>query len=181
VAIPNVSATFTMGVNYQCQGAAEGAAYQPLTASGNPKKNIAFKTGTTASGQINELASLIQDVAASGTATVNLQSLLDVVGQTVDLVRIKGLVFQLLSTADDATNGTACSSVTVGNAGTNPHPLFMNAGTDRFILNNGEAVGWLSPSANGVAVSPTVKNVLITNNDSGNAAAVQITVLGADA
>ena len=45
MAISNVSATFSVGVSYQAQGAAPGAQYQPTTAQGNPKKNIAFKTG----------------------------------------------------------------------------------------------------------------------------------------
>src|SRR5262245_48340802 len=119
MAISNVSATFSMGVSYQAQGAASGSQYQPTTAQGNPKKNIAFKTGTTVTGQINELASKIFNLAASGTTTINLQSLLDVLGTTAVLVRIKGLMIQLLSATDDPDNGTACSGVTVGNAGSN--------------------------------------------------------------
>jgi hypothetical protein len=172
-----------MGVSYQAQGAAPGAQYQPTTAQGNPKKNIAFKTGTTAGGQINELASKIFPIAAgtSSTTTVNLQSLLDVLGQTTSLVRIKGLMFQLLSPADDADNGTACSGVTIGNAGSNANQMFLGATTHTIVLGNGEAVGWLSPSANGLAVGSTHENVLLTNNDNAVAAAVQVTVLGADA
>lgn len=181
MAIASVSATFSMGINYQCQGNAEGAAYQPTTAQGNPKKNIAFKTGTTTSGQIDELYSTILSIAASGTQTLNLQSLLDVIGQTTNLVRIKGVLFQLLSTTDDSVNGTACSGVTVGNAGSDPNPMFLGGGTMTFVLSNGDALGWQTPSANGLTVSSTVKNVLITNNDSVNAAAVQVTILGADA
>jgi hypothetical protein len=181
VAIESVSATFSMGVSYQAQGSAPGSQYQPTTAQGNPKKNIAFKTGTTASGQINELASKIFPIAASGNTTVNLQALLDVLGQTADLVRVKGLLLQLLSTADDPSNGTACSGVTIGNAGTHPFLGFLGGTTPTITLGNGEALGWLSPSANGLAVSLTACNLLITNNDGSNAAAVQVTVLGADA
>jgi hypothetical protein len=180
VAIPSVTATFSLGVSYQCQSNPTGSQYQPTTAQGNPKKNIAFKTGTTVTGQVNEVASLIQSVDASGTATINLQSLLDVVGQTTALVRVKGLLFQLLSPLDDSTNGTACSGVTIGNAGTHPFLGFLGGTNPTLTLGNGEALGWLSPSANGLAVTSTTENILITNNDSVNAAAVQITMLGAD-
>lgn len=179
--ISNVTASFSVGVSYQAQGNAPGSQYQPTTAQGNPKKNIAFKTGTTAGGQIDELASQIFNVTASGTVTVNLQSLLDVLGATVSLVRIKGLLFQLLSPADDAANGTACTGVTIGNAGSDPNQMFLGATTHTILLGNGEAVAWLSPSANGLAVSSGAKNILITNDDGTNAAAVQVTVLGADA
>jgi hypothetical protein len=181
VAIANVSATFSMGVSYQCQSNPTGAQYQPTTAQGNPKKNIGFKNGTTASAQINELDSFIQDIIASGTATINLQSLVDVVGQTTTLVRVKGLLFQLLSSTDDPTKGTNCSGVTIGNAGTHPFVGFLGGTSQTFTLGNGEALGWLSPSANGLAVTSTAENILITNNDGSNAAAVQITILGADA
>jgi hypothetical protein len=181
MAINSLSATFSMGISYQAQGAAPGSQYQPTTAQGAPKKNIAFKTGTTTSGQINELASAIFDVTASGTATINLQSLLDVLGQTVTLVRVKGLLFQLLSMADDASYGTACSGVTIGNAGTHPFLGFLGGTDPTITLGNGEALGWLSPSANGLSVSNTTENILITNTDSTNAAAVQVTLLGADA
>jgi hypothetical protein len=181
MSIESVTATFSMGVSYQAQGASPGAQYQPTTAQGNPKKNIAFKTGTTAAGQINEVGSKIFSIVASGTATVNLQALADVLGQSADLVRVKGLMFQLLSATDDSDNGTACSGVTIGNAGTHPFLGFLGGTTPTITLGNGEALGWLSPSANGLAVSSTVCNILITNNDGSNAAAVQVTVLGADA
>jgi hypothetical protein len=180
VAIASVSATFSMGVSYQAQGAAPGSQYQPTTAQGNPKKNIAFKTGTTTSGQINEVASAIFTIAGSGTHTVDLQSLLDVLGQTVVLVRVKGLLFQLLSTADDSVNGTACSGVTIGAAGSDPFVGFLGGTNPTLTLGNGEALGWLSPSANGLPITSSTENVLITNNDGTNPAAVQVTVLGAD-
>ena len=119
-------------------------------------------------------------VLVSGSGT-NLQSLLDVLGQTVSLVRIKGLLFQLLSTSDDQANGTACSGVTVGNAATNANKMFLGAQSHTLVLGNGEAVAWVSPSAAGLAVDGTHLNVLVTNNDVVNSAAVQVTVLGSDA
>jgi hypothetical protein len=182
VAISSVSATFAVGVSYQCQGAAPGQQYQPTTAQGNPKKSIAFKTGTTTSGQINELSSKIYAISASGTTTISLQALLDVLGQTVNLVRIKGLLLQLLSTTDDTTNGTACSGVTI-NATPPSHPFlgFLGGTNPTITLASGEALAWISPGANGTAVAGTNYQIEVTNNDAVNAAAFQITVLGADA
>src|SRR5438067_880364 len=134
MSISSVTATFSVGVSYQAQGAAPGSQYQPTTARGNPKKNVAFTTGTSAAAKVNELASKIFSVAAGATATIDLRSLLDVLGQTVTLVRVKGLLFQLLSTADDPVNGTACGGVTVGNAGSSPHALFLGATTHTLVL-----------------------------------------------
>jgi hypothetical protein len=181
MAISNVSATFSVGISYQAQGAAPGSQYQPTTAQGNPKKNIAFKTGTTTAGQVNEIASKIFAIAASGTTTISLQSLTDVLGQTVNLVRVKGLLFQLLSTADDSVNGTACSGVTL-NATPPSHPFlgFLGGTNPTITLGNGEALAWLSPSANGTGVSGSAYQIEVTNLDSTNAAAFQVTILGAD-
>jgi hypothetical protein len=182
MAISNVSATFSVGVSYQAQGAAPGAQYQPTTAQGSPKKNIAFKTGTTSAGQVNEIGSKIFSISATGTTTISLQALTDVLGQTVNLVRIKGLLLQLLSTTDDATNGTACSGVTI-NATPPSHPFlgFLGGTNPTITLGNGEALAWLTPSANGTAVSGTAYQIEVTNNDATNAAAFQVTILGADA
>jgi hypothetical protein len=179
--LPSVSATFSVGVGYQCQNAAPNSQYQPITAQGNPKKAIGFTTGTNTANQVDELSSKIYSVAAGGTANIDLTALLDVLGNTVSLVRVKGLLFQLLSTADDATNGTACSGVTIGNAGSNAFQMFLGAQAHTIVLGNGEAAAWLSPSAGGLTVNGTHKIVLITNNDVVNPAAVQVTVLGADA
>jgi hypothetical protein len=181
MSISSITATFAVGVSYQAQGATPGSQYQPTTARGNPKKSVAFTTGTNAAAKVNEIGSKIFSVAASGTATIDLRSLLDVLGQSVTLVRVKGLLFQLLSTTDDPANGTACSGVTVGNAGSNPNALFLGATSHTIVLGNGEAVAWLSPLAAGLTVDTTHRNVLLTNNDPGVTAAVQITVLGADA
>lgn len=62
---------------------------------------------------------LLLSIAAGGYASINLQSLTDVANQTaVSLARIKGARIRLLGASevapDGSTQGTACSSVSVG-------------------------------------------------------------------
>ena len=180
----NLSAAVQIGIpSYQVQFAATGAQYQPTSCTGSPQSRINFVLGTNVANQINEIYSAILSIAASGTSTINVQSLADIWGNTgVSLVRIKGLLFQLLSTAQDPINGTVCSGVTIGQAGSNPFLMFLTGTTPGMVLGNGEAIGWATPLAAGnTSISGSAKNILITNNDSVNAAAVQVSILGANA
>lgn len=183
MAIPNLANTVTCGWTWTCQTTPASTDYQPQTASANPKVlGLNFSTGTNTAKAANQIASAIYAIAASGNTVINLQSLTNVLGTaSVALVRLKGILVRLLSVADDAVNGTACSSVTVGNAATNPNLLFLGGTTPTFTLNNGEHLEWSTPGAAGIAVSPSACNLKVLNNDGANAAAVQVSVIGADA
>lgn len=162
-------------------------AQQPYTQGDAVATGYSFGTANAnaAVGGADELVSFLQTIAPGGSATIDLQSITNILQQTgVALVRLKGYKIRLLSSgtvgAVDSVNGTLCSSVTVGNAGSAPNPLELEDATYRYRIKNGGSHQHFDPSAAGfVAVSPSSRNILITNNDGSVAAAVQVTVVGA--
>ncbi len=156
--------------------------------SGITSSNTASKTTQYTKGNANNAALgadeayfLLTTVSASSNETINLQNFSDVCGENALLARLKCVRIHLLGaseTAPDGTAGTACSSVTVGNAGTHPNELFMGGTTQTFTVNNASCLTYQDGSAAGIAVSSTACNVLITNNDSANSAVLLITVIG---
>lgn len=162
-------------------------AQQPLTQGDNVQTSYTFGTANAnnKSGGADELVSFLQVIAPGGSATVNLQSVTNILQQVgVALARVKGYKIRLLAVsgngAVDTVNGTACSSITVGNAASSPNALEMGAGTQTYNVNNGGSHQHFDPSAAGFAVvTASARNVLITNNDGVNSAAVQLTLIGA--
>lgn len=163
------------------------AAQQPMGQNDSVATSYAFGTANDndAVGGADELISFLQTIAPGGSAVINLQSITNILQQSgVALVRLKGYKIRLLTSgtkgAVDSVNGTLCSSISVGNAAANPHPLEMDAGTYTYTIKNGGSHQHFDPSAAGFAlVTPSAKNVLITNNDGSVAAAVQVTIVGA--
>lgn len=168
-------------------GASSSLPLAAPSASQSIQFKINYQVGTTGSNKINEVSSGILTIAEGSSATLNLQSLTDMFGTAgIVLVRLKKYFFKLLSAIDDSLAGTACSSVTIGNAGSDPHLLNMGGTTPTQTLlgsatTNGDQISYASADADGLAVSATVKNVLVTNNDSGHAAAVFYDLGGSDA
>lgn len=168
--------------------AVTGAAYTAPSVNDTVSKKVTYSTSqanAVASGNTtgsDESYSAITSIAGGGTATLDLTALTDLFGQALNFARVKGIVIQLLSATDDSTvvtgASTAASQITVGNAALNAFPLPLGALTHTIVLKNGEAFAWTSPTAAGVAVSATAKNLLITNNDGTNTAKVQITLVG---
>lgn len=144
-----------------------------------------YTLGGNAVGAVNEVATNILSISASGSATLNLQALTDQLGTTsVVLVRLKRYFFWLLSTTDDTVAGTACTQVTIGAAVTNPNLLNLGGTTPTLILKGGgstttgDKAAYTSSTAAGITVSGTALNVLVTNNDGVNAAAVYYNFAG---
>lgn len=164
-------------------------AQQPIGQGDNVATNYNFGTqaANNAVGGADEVVSFLQVIAAGGSATVNLLSITNIMQQAgVALARVKAYKIRLLANsgkgAVDAVNGTACSSITVGNAGSNPNTLEFGTGnpTFTFTVNKGGVHQHFDPTAAGFTlVTPSAKNILITNNDGANAAAVQVTLVGA--
>lgn len=181
MAYDSMTATLTASLNAPVAKNLTGTDYTPLSTTVSiTKKIVCSKTIANASaGGADELISKVYTAAASGTVSIDLTSLVDALQVSgISLARVKGLLFRLLSVADDATNGTACSSVTIGNAGSNPNIMFLDDPTHGVILSNGDFIAWGTPQAAGIAVSSSHKVILITNNDSGNGMAVQVSILG---
>lgn len=131
----------------------------------------------------DENYSLLLSIAASGTASIDLSSFVDLAGQTVTLVggRLKAWRFHLLGAADvapDASSGTACSGVAIGNAASNAHTLNLSAATTTQTVNNGSCLHYGDGSAVGFVVDATHKIILLTNADAGVVAKVLVSLIG---
>ena len=115
--LDTLSITFKPSINGSAGKTITGAAYPPLGQSVALTKTVGPFTRTlanTAALGADEITSAIFTVAAGGYSTVALNSMTDMLLQSaVSLARVKAYRVQLLSVADDSTNGTACSGLTV--------------------------------------------------------------------
>lgn len=138
-------------------------------------KQLNYSDGA-GSGAVNTVYSALLTLAASGTATLNLtnSSLFDVLNVAVLMARVKAVFIQLLSTTDDATNGTACSAITV--AGLNGAAGFIDGTTPKRRIFNGGFEAFGVGNAAGVTSGMTLT---VVNEDTVVAAAYVITVFGA--
>lgn len=182
--ISNLSGGFSDSIRWTASNDITGQ--QPLTQGDQIGTNYNFGTNleNDESGGADEVVSFLQAIAPSGTATINLKSILNILQQAgVALARLKGYKIRLLAAsgngAVDTTNGTACSSITVGGAGSDPNLLEMEDVSDKYRIKSGGTHQHFDPSAGGfVEVTNTTKNILITNNDASVAAAVQLSLVG---
>ena len=165
--------------NVQKNGPSSGLGFPPTVNSNSLNLKQQYTTGGAVANGINEESATIITIAPGGSATVNLQNLIDVLGvPNVVLVRLKKIVFCLLSPTQDTINGTVCSGVTIGAAPTNPSPLNLGSPSQTVKLFNGDVYGYATGNAAGIPVGAGSSNVLLTNNDSGNAASVLVNFAG---
>jgi hypothetical protein len=152
----------------------------PPAGAGN---TLAFKTAYTlgsAAGEAQIVASLIQAITASSSVTIDLITLTDVLGLSVTaMTKLKAWQFVLLNAVLDTVNGNACSSVVIEGGASNPNTLSLGGTTPTYTLNNGAQWGHGDPGSAGVTVSSGACNVKLANQDSSNAAAMLIGLLGA--
>lgn len=175
--VATLSCQLTATAAHNITGADYSALQTRVTPAGSMSAGTAIANASA--GGADELISKIYTAAASGTVNIDLTSLTDVLLQSsISLARVKGIMFRLLSVAQDATNGTACSSVEIGNAGSNGNTMFLKDISDIITLKNGEWVGWGTSQAAGKMVDGTHKIILVTNIDSGVAMALQVTLIG---
>ncbi len=186
--LATLSAYFQAVFSWSVTGTAPSAAYNAPTAASTLSNKQSLVTGTSTAGQANQIYSGIQTIAASGTLAYDLSAVFtNVLGNAAaTFARVKGVLIELLDAAQDATNGTLCSSITLGNSGANDwieqsHSGWLGSATSVFDVPNGGFVAFGVNNAGGVVVDATHKILNIHNNDGSNAAAVRITLIGADA
>lgn len=182
MAITTLNGSIKCETTWSAQIPKTGTDYGPLLNGSTLAKTLNFGTSVAngVSGGSDELVSYIVSIAAGGNTTLDLRSITDVMNQTgTVLARIKGWMFRLLSTDDDSTIGTACSSVTIGNAAANQQLLNLGAAAHTLTLNNGDCLCYLTPKSTGWVVDATHKDIKIVNNDGSVIAKVQVTFIGA--
>ena len=188
MALDSLASTFTVTLGFTAQKNQAGANLQPNQNASSIRKvsSVGTAAANNAAGGGNELASFLTTIAGGGSATIDLTSLTDILLATgTNLARVKGIMMQLLSAADDATNGTAAAYVTVGNNGSNDwvsqsggRGWFTTAASQEDIPNGGAKVA-LFPNASGVLVDGTHRIIKVTNGDGTLTAAVQTSLQGA--
>lgn len=187
MSIDTLTAQLTISASWTAQKNLTGTDYSPTTnASGfNKKQSLGTNANSNTTGGADELISFVSTIANSGNTTIDLTNTTDILSQAnTNLARVKSLVIRLLSTDDDATNGTACTSITIDGSVSNAFLSgsggkgWLAANTSTLDIPNGGAVAMEFASNTGVLVNSTVKNIKIINNDAGHPAAYQITVMG---
>lgn len=146
-------------------------------------------TGAAVANGANQAYSAITSIGAGSSTTIDLSAALtNIVGSsTATFARLKAILIELVSTAQDSTNGTACTSITFGAAASNQFITqssgrgFLGTTTSTHDVPNGGFYAFGVDNAAGVLVDSTHKSLKILNNDGAVPAAVRITLIGADA
>lgn len=187
MAIDTLTSSLTISCQWTAQKDLTGTDYSPTTNSSgfNKKTTLGTSANSNTTGGADELISFVGTIANSGNTTIDLTNTTDILSQAnTNLARVKALVIRLLSTDDDATNGTACTYITLDGSVSNAFLSgsggrgWLAANTSTMDIPNGGAVGVEFASNTGVLVNSTIKNIKIINGDSGHPAAYQITVIG---
>jgi hypothetical protein len=183
--INTLTFTRTDAASFNGQGAAAASSLGALSngATVSVKNAVGTSSGNAAVGGGDEAAAFLTTISASGDASINLTSLTDILGTSaVSLARVKDLSVNLLSEAQDATYGTNCTSITLGDSGTDDWVTQSHGGglgaTSTFDLPNGGNLAASFPTAAGNVVDGTHKYLYVVNNDASNAAKVLTVIAG---
>lgn len=180
MALSSLSGSIQVSATWNASNNITGSDYQPVSNATSIRKTSAYSSGiaNTAEGGADELVSYLITISASANTTINTSSLTNILQQSsINLTKIKGYLFRLLSVDDDSTNGTNCSSVSVGN-GTfaNQQNLGLSVNST-YTIYNGSAWSYTDERAAGIN-TVTANLIKILNNDGTNTACVQVTFFG---
>jgi hypothetical protein len=133
-------------------------------------------TNGVAVGQCDRRYVAQLSLAASGTTTLNLSSLLDPFGNSIAFLRVKELFVQLLASP-------AATSILVGAAGSNPWVNWITAGTAALRIRSGMCfyLGAALDATGFVVVASTGDQLKIASEDAVNAALVNVWIAGCSA
>ena len=110
-------------------------------------------------------------LAASGTYTLDTQSITTDFGESTAFSNLKGIVIE---------NESSVASIVIGGAGTNPFATIFADTSDKIVLNPGSWVAFCTSNtvAAGYLANATNANILLTNNDGSNTANYNIYLIG---
>lgn len=185
----------TIGFGVQVTKNVANSVGQPIDSSLTISDTASFALGTASILSCDTIISMLNPpsgskIANSGNVNVDLSGVLtDILNQTaVVLARVKAIMVELLTSDTgksqistfDATNGTTCSSITLGN-GANPW-IAPFGGTGVYTINNGGIWVHVDPTANGLPITAGTGDILkVLNNDGSNQASFRLTVFGSSA
>lgn len=183
MAINAMNASMTLAFQIHAEKALSG--FQNIPFDNQVSSRIQW-VSTTAAGNAgggNAVYAALLSLENSANTTLDLTNLTDPYGSTLNMARVKGITFELLSVSQDSTNGTNCTNVTIGGASAN-HALagangLFNHTSDKVRVNNGGWLGWATgQNAGALVVNESSDALFIENQDSGNNAALRVTIFG---
>jgi len=119
-----------------------------------------------------------QDIvlAASGTATIDLQAIENDLGATVDLAGVRAILVKNTGATTVAGDVPSTAQISVGGAVSDAFTGFVGDVTDTVLVDAGEPLLFSGNADKAVAVDD--KDILITNLDGVNAITVKVVVIG---
>ncbi len=180
MAISSLTVTTNQTQRWNAQNTSTGSIAPIVNGSqNNAQQTYGTAAANAALGGADEYFNFLITLAASASSTLDLTTMTNVLNQaSVSIARIKAYQFQLLSVAQDATNGTACSSVTIGNAVSNAQLFNLGGTTPTFTVYTGGAWSYQDERAGGFTVDGSHNNLKFLNNDGAVAAAIRVQIIG---
>lgn len=182
MALDTLTVTSQLSVSFSCGDEQTGALFSELSVSGSVQTSygVSSDLGNTTEGGGDQMYAAIIAIAASGTATTNLRSFTNPLGTASSvLARVKLLSVRLLNEDQDADNGTTCTGIEFTPAASNGWTGLIKAAGDAVILGNGDHLVFATGRDTGVVTSASLRDITWTNNDSSNAAAIEVIIAGA--
>lgn len=122
----------------------------------------------------NEIYCAVRTLAGGASETLDLYGgLTNEIGDTINFARIKSISIELLTT-------TTASSITVGNAASNPWTGPLGGTTPTITIRNGGFFAASCSDATGFTVTnASADSLKVLNNDGSNTATYRLTLIGA--
>jgi hypothetical protein len=176
------NSNFSFSITVSVSNPVIGSSNSPISGGTNSKKTQTYGTniGNTSLGGADEFISLVGTIGTSGSATVNLSSITNILQQTgIGLVRIKAWALRNLSTADDSVNGGNASSLLFGGSAPGQFAFNLSGASAGITVYNGGVQPYFDQQATGFTVTPASNDkIKILNNDASNAAGYEVDLFG---
>lgn len=181
--INNISnSNFTFQVTVTALNPVVGSNNSPISGGTNSKKSQTFGTsiGNTSLGGADEFVALVGAIGASGSVTVNLSSITNILQQTgVGLVRVKGWALRNLSTLDDSVNGSNASSFLFGGSAPGQFTFNLSGASAGMTVYNGGVQPYFDQQNGGFTITPVTNDkIKVLNNDTINAGGYEVDLFG---
>lgn len=155
-------------------GKSNSTGFNPTQAGQAYSTGVQFTSIGSGAGAFNEVYAVSGTIAANTNTSFALYgSLVDMLGFTINFVRIKGITVELLT-------DTTASSITFAGGASNPFLGPLGGTTPTETIANGGVWSNARSDATGWPVnSSTALNIKLVNNDVSNVATYRITLIGA--
>lgn len=139
------------------QGTAASSSLSDPVASATGTGEFTSTFGNSTVMQCDILCGAQYDIAASGTVTIDLYAngLPNIFGGTANFLHLRALFIGIASGGD-------ATGIVIGNAGTNPNPLFFGSTSGTWKI-TATGMPLQGSDQTGTVVSSTSRNLLITN------------------